>query len=184
MARLASLTCRWLSVAVGGCRCLSAPFGAAARPARRRIVGSPTGSPCSEMKVDIGAPTDVSRVRSVSQAVGPTGTIRLDTNEGCRPEATVDVIRALAAADLGVEPVDQLVAGEDVEGFAPVGSRRSGSAHADQGRLVVRGEPTRTQWNRPRPRRSSGVRTDGGERDARPRRRVGPGPPGRRGPAT
>lgn len=79
------------------------------------------------MNIGIDAPRDVSRVWAVSEAVGPTDTIRLDANEGWRPEAAVDVIRALAAADLEVELVDQPVAGENVLCRAQVGSRRPGS---------------------------------------------------------
>ncbi len=73
-----------------------------------------------KMKVGTEAATDVARVRAVRQAVGPDVTIRLDANQGWTPDEAVAVIRALEDADLGVELVEQPVAGEDVEGLARV----------------------------------------------------------------
>lgn len=76
-----------------------------------------------KLKVGTDAATDVARVRTVREAVGPAIGIRLDANQGwSRPDA-VTVIRALADADLGVELVEQPVAGDDVEGLAWVRSR-------------------------------------------------------------
>ena len=49
--------------------------------------------------------------------------IRLDANQGWSREDAVSVIRALDAADLGVEFVEQPVAADDVEGLAWVRER-------------------------------------------------------------
>jgi o-succinylbenzoate synthase len=73
-----------------------------------------------KMKVGTDATTDVARVRAVREAVGPDVTVRLDANQGWTPDEAVAVIRALEDADLGVELVEQPVAGEDVEGLARV----------------------------------------------------------------
>lgn len=73
-----------------------------------------------KMKVGTEAATDVARVRAVRDAVGPDVTIRLDANQGWTPDEAIGVIRALEDADLGVELVEQPVAGEDVEGLARV----------------------------------------------------------------
>ena len=76
-----------------------------------------------KMKVGTDAATDVVRVRTVREAVGPRVTIRLDANQGWTPDEAVTVIRALEHADLGVELVEQPVPGEDVEGLAAVRAR-------------------------------------------------------------
>ena len=76
-----------------------------------------------KMKVGTDAATDVARVRAVREAVGPDVTIRLDANQGWSPRDAVEVIRALEAAELGVEVVEQPVPGDDVEGLAWVRSR-------------------------------------------------------------
>ena len=76
-----------------------------------------------KMKVGTDAATDVARVRAVRDAVGSDVTIRLDANQGWSPEDAVEVIRALERARLGVELVEQPVAGDDVEGLAWVRAR-------------------------------------------------------------
>lgn len=76
-----------------------------------------------KMKVGTDARTDVARVRAVRGAVGPEVTIRLDANQGWSPAEAVEVVNALEAADLGVEVVEQPVAGDDVEGLAWVRAR-------------------------------------------------------------
>ena len=81
------------------------------------------GFSCLKMKVGTDASMDVARVRAVREAVGRDVAIRLDANQGWRPDEAVEVIRALETADLGVEFVEQPVAGEDVEGLAAVRSR-------------------------------------------------------------
>lgn len=73
-----------------------------------------------KLKVGTDARTDVERVLRVRDAVGPHVTVRLDANQGWTVDEAVEVIRALEAADLGVELVEQPVAGEDVEGLAQV----------------------------------------------------------------
>jgi L-alanine-DL-glutamate epimerase-like enolase superfamily enzyme len=75
------------------------------------------------MKVGTDAGTDVQRVSSVRAGVGPDVAIRLDANQGWSREEAVQVIRALEAADLGVEFVEQPVDGDDVEGLAWVRER-------------------------------------------------------------
>jgi len=76
-----------------------------------------------KLKVGTDAATDVARVRAVREAAGPGIGVRLDANQGWSREDAVAVIRALAEADLGVEIVEQPVAGEDVEGLAWVRER-------------------------------------------------------------
>ncbi len=76
-----------------------------------------------KLKVGTDAATDVARVRAVREVVGSEVKIRLDANQGWSPEAAVAVIRALGEADLGVELVEQPVAGDDVEGLAWVRER-------------------------------------------------------------
>jgi L-alanine-DL-glutamate epimerase-like enolase superfamily enzyme len=85
-----------------------------------------------KMKVGTDAATDVARVRAVRDAVGPDVTIRLDANQGWSPQEAVEVIHALEAADLGVEVVEQPVAGDDVEGLAWVRSRVELPVMADE----------------------------------------------------
>ena len=76
-----------------------------------------------KLKVGTDAATDVARVRAVREAAGPGIGVRLDANQGWSREDAVAVIRALAEADLGVEIVEQPVAGDDVEGLAWVRER-------------------------------------------------------------
>lgn len=76
-----------------------------------------------KMKVGTDASTDVQRVASVRDAVGPGVAIRLDANQGWTREQAVQVIRALEVADLGVELVEQPVLADDVEGLAWVRER-------------------------------------------------------------
>ena len=76
-----------------------------------------------KLKVGTDAATDVARVRAVREAAGPDIGVRLDANQGWSREDAVAVIRALAEAGLGVEIVEQPVAGEDIEGLAWVRER-------------------------------------------------------------
>jgi len=85
-----------------------------------------------KMKVGTDAATDVARVRAVRDAVGSDVTIRLDANQGWSPEDAVEVIRALERARLGVELVEQPVAGDDVEGLAWVRARVDLPVMADE----------------------------------------------------
>lgn len=85
-----------------------------------------------KMKVGTDAATDVARVRTVREAVGPDVAIRLDANQGWTPDEAVTVIRALEHAGLGVELVEQPVRGEDVEGLAAVRSRVGLPVMADE----------------------------------------------------
>jgi o-succinylbenzoate synthase len=85
-----------------------------------------------KLKVGTDAATDVARVRAVREAVGPGPTLRLDANQGWRPHEAVVVVNALADADLGVELVEQPVAGEDVEGLAWVRARVALPLMADE----------------------------------------------------
>jgi len=103
--------------------------GDLATAARQRVAD---GFSVLKMKVGTDAATDVSRVQAVRAAVGPDVTIRLDANQGWRPDEAVTVIRALEAADVGVELVEQPVAGEDVEGLAWVRARVGLPVMADE----------------------------------------------------
>ena len=76
-----------------------------------------------KMKVGTDPRTDVARVRAVRDAVGPGVAIRLDANQGWSAADAVEVVLALEAADLGVELIEQPVAGENVEGLAWVRAR-------------------------------------------------------------
>jgi len=103
--------------------------------ARRRIED---GFTTLKMKVGTDAATDVARVRAVREAVGPAVTLRLDANQGWTPAEAVEVIRALAEADLGVELVEQPVAAEDIEGLAWVTARVEVPVMADEAVYGVR----------------------------------------------
>lgn len=85
-----------------------------------------------KLKVGTDAATDVARVRAVREAVGAGVALRLDANQGWTREEAVEVVRALEAADLGVELVEQPVAGEDVEGLAWVRARVGLPVMADE----------------------------------------------------
>ncbi len=102
----------------------------------RRRVGE--GFTTVKMKVGTDAGTDVARVRAVREAVGADVTIRLDANQGWTPEEAVQVIRALEGAGLGVELVEQPVAGDDVEGLAWVRRRVGVPVMADESVYGVR----------------------------------------------
>jgi L-alanine-DL-glutamate epimerase-like enolase superfamily enzyme len=65
----------------------------------------------------------VARVRAIRDAVGPDVTLRLDANQGWTPREAVRVIRALEAADLGIELVEQPVPRWDLDGLAWVSDR-------------------------------------------------------------
>jgi len=88
-------------------------------------------------KVGTDAATDVARVRTVREAVGPDVAIRLDANQGWTPDEAVIVIRALEDADLGVQLVEQPVRGEDVEGLAWVRSHVGLPIMADESLLSL-----------------------------------------------
>ncbi len=117
-----------------------------------------------KMKVGTDAATDVARVRAVREAVGPQVTIRLDANQGWTPDDAVAVIRALEDADLGVELVEQPVAGEDVEGLASVRARVGLPVMADESlySLVDLDRIIRARGRRPRQRQAGQVRLPGG----------------------
>ncbi|NUR79851.1 MAG: dipeptide epimerase [Dermatophilaceae bacterium] len=85
-----------------------------------------------KMKVGTDASTDVQRVASVREAIGPDVAIRLDANQGWTREEAVQVIRALEVADLGVELVEQPVVADDVEGLAWVRERVGLPVMADE----------------------------------------------------
>ncbi len=85
-----------------------------------------------KMKVGTDASTDVQRVASVRDAVGPDVALRLDANQGWTREEAVQVIRALEVADLGVELVEQPVVADDVEGLAWVRERVGLPVMADE----------------------------------------------------
>ncbi|WP_344253722.1 dipeptide epimerase [Terrabacter carboxydivorans] len=97
--------------------------------ARSRVAG---GFATLKMKVGTDASTDVQRVASVRDAVGPAVAIRLDANQGWTREEAVQVIRALEVADLGVEFVEQPVVADDVEGLAWVRERVGLPVMADE----------------------------------------------------
>jgi len=103
--------------------------GALAETARQRVS---EGFRTLKMKVGTDASTDVQRVASVRDAVGPDVAIRLDANQGWSREEAVQVIRALEVADLGVEFVEQPVVAEDVEGLAWVRERVGLPVMADE----------------------------------------------------
>src|SRR4029077_13361095 len=67
-----------------------------------------------KLKVGTDAATDVARGRAVREAVGPEVVVRVDAKQGWTPIEAVEVMRALASADLGVEVVEQPVAGDDI----------------------------------------------------------------------
>ena len=85
-----------------------------------------------KLKVGTDAATDVARVRAVRAAVGAGVVLRLDANQGWTRDEAVEVIRALEAADLDVELVEQPVWGEDVEGLAWVRARVGLPVMADE----------------------------------------------------
>jgi o-succinylbenzoate synthase len=103
--------------------------GALADTARARVSD---GFRTLKMKVGTDAGTDVQRVASVRDAVGPDVAIRLDANQGWTREEAVQVIRALEVADLGVELVEQPVVADDVEGMAWVRERVGLPVMADE----------------------------------------------------
>ncbi|MGO4597852.1 dipeptide epimerase [Terrabacter sp. 2RAF25] len=103
--------------------------GALADTARDRVS---EGFRTLKMKVGTDASTDVQRVASVRDAVGPDVSIRLDANQGWTREEAVQVIRALEVADLGVELVEQPVVADDVEGLAWVRERVGLAVMADE----------------------------------------------------
>jgi o-succinylbenzoate synthase len=100
---------------------LSAGEASALADTARARVGD--GFTTLKLKVGTEASTDVQRVRAVRGAVGDAVAIRLDANQGWAREEAVTVIRALEAADLAVELVEQPVVAEDVEGLAWVRER-------------------------------------------------------------
>jgi o-succinylbenzoate synthase len=100
---------------------LSAGDAAALATAARDRVAA--GFSTLKMKVGTDAATDVGRVAAVRAEVGPGVRIRLDANQGWSRDEAVVVIRALEAADLGVEFVEQPVVADDVEGLAWVRKR-------------------------------------------------------------
>jgi len=102
---------------------------ALADTARDRVAA---GFTTLKMKVGTDASTDVHRVAAVRDAVGPGVAIRLDANQGWTREEAVTVIRALEAANLGVEFVEQPVVAEDVEGLAWVRGRVGLPVMADE----------------------------------------------------
>jgi L-Ala-D/L-Glu epimerase len=109
---------------------LSAGAAAALADTARQRVSE--GFTTLKMKVGTDASTDVQRVASVRDAVGPGIAIRLDANQGWTREEAVSVIRALEVADLGVEFVEQPVVADDVEGLAWVRARVGLPVMADE----------------------------------------------------
>ncbi|WP_336922066.1 o-succinylbenzoate synthase [Aquipuribacter sp. SD81] len=71
---------------------------------------------CTTAKVKVAEPgqslaDDVARVAAVRDALGPSGSVRVDANAGWSDEQAVDALRALAA--FGLEYAEQPVAGVD-----------------------------------------------------------------------
>jgi len=73
-----------------------------------------------KLKVGTDADTDVSRICSVRDAVGPDVKIRVDANQGWTVRQAVSVIRSLEDAGASLEFVEQPVHAHDIEGLARV----------------------------------------------------------------
>lgn len=91
--------------------------GALAAAARERVA---EGFTTLKMKVGTGGAQDVDRVRAVRDAVGPEVVVRLDANQGWDVPTAHQVLAGLAAAELGIELVEQPVARRDYRGLAEV----------------------------------------------------------------
>jgi L-alanine-DL-glutamate epimerase-like enolase superfamily enzyme len=91
-----------------------------------------------KVKVGMDASTDVARVRTIREAVGPGVTIRLDANQGWSPREAVRVIRGIEDADLRVELVEQPVPRWDIDGLAWVTDRVDVPILADEAVFSVR----------------------------------------------
>ncbi len=85
-----------------------------------------------KIKVGVDADSDVARVRSVREAVGPDVPIRVDANQGWTPREAVWVIRALEDAGVGLEFVEQPVAAHDLRGLARVTAAVATPVMADE----------------------------------------------------
>lgn len=73
-----------------------------------------------KMKVGTGGLGDVDRVRAVREAVGADVVLRLDANQGWDVPTALQILDALADADLGVELVEQPVGRRDYPGMARI----------------------------------------------------------------
>lgn len=85
-----------------------------------------------KLKVGTDPAGDVARVIAVRHEVGDAIDLRLDANQGWSRDAAVRAMRALEQAGVGVEFVEQPVAGEDVEGLAWVRQRVDTPVVADE----------------------------------------------------
>ena len=88
-----------------------------ATAARDRVAD---GFTALKLKVGTHAATDLSRVRAVRAAVGPSVSLRLDANQGWTPDEAIRLIRELEDAGAGIELVEQPVPASDLDGLARV----------------------------------------------------------------
>ncbi len=91
-----------------------------------------------KLKIGTDATTDVERVRTVRDAVGPDVTIRLDANQGWTPRQAIQVIRALEDAAADVEFIEQPVAAVDLDGLAAVTAAVDTPVMADESCFGIR----------------------------------------------
>jgi L-Ala-D/L-Glu epimerase len=104
--------------------------------AERRVA---EGFDVLKMKVGTGdAITDVARVKSLRRAIGPDPVIRLDANQGWSARTTVQVIRGLEDAGLGVELVEQPVPAADLRAMAWIRDRVNTPILADESVYGIR----------------------------------------------
>ena len=85
-----------------------------------------------KLKIGLDATGELDGVRAVRDAVGAAVTLRLDANQGWTPKDAVRIIRRIEDAGLGVELVEQPVAGDDLRGLAWVTSRVDTPILADE----------------------------------------------------
>jgi L-Ala-D/L-Glu epimerase / N-acetyl-D-glutamate racemase len=85
-----------------------------------------------KIKVGKDADADVERVKAVYAAVKGRARLRLDANQGWAPKQAVRALRALEAAGVELELVEQPVKARDVEGLKYVTDRVDAPVVADE----------------------------------------------------
>ncbi len=91
-----------------------------------------------KLKVGADPATDVERVTTVREVVGPDVAIRVDANQGWTPRQAITVIRALEDAGVGLELVEQPVPAYDLDGLATVTDAVETPVMADESCFGIR----------------------------------------------
>ncbi|MDR3279012.1 MAG: dipeptide epimerase [Synergistaceae bacterium] len=100
--------------------------------ARDAIRATQDGFDTIKIKVGVGADIDFKRIKAIRDAIGPGPKLRIDANQGWKPNEAVRVLNGMYDAGFGIELVEQPVKSGDIDGMEFVTSRSPMPVVADE----------------------------------------------------